>query len=131
MTIRILLVDDNQTFLIAVRKFFNMATGMLVVGQAHDGPQALAMAAELKPDLVLLDIAMPQMNGLAVARVMQAWAHPPCIVFLSMHDHAAYREAAHDLGVRGFVGKADFVAALLPIVEQIMADIALAADRSL
>lgn len=124
MSIRILLVDDNKTFLMAVRQFMDMVTGLRVVGEAHDGTQALALAAELQPDLVLLDIAMPQMCGLEVARAMQAWPQPPRIVFLSMHDHAVYREAARDLGVQGFVGKADFVAALLPIIEKIMDDIA-------
>jgi len=48
-----------------------------------------------------------------------------------MHDQAAYREAARDLGVQGFVGKADFVAALLPIIEKIMTDIAHAKGSSL
>lgn len=131
MTIRILLVDDNQTFLIAVRQFFDMVTGMRVVAEAHDGPQALALAAELKPDLVLLDIAMPQMSGLEVARSIQTWPQPPNIIFLSMHDHAAYREAALELGIRGFVGKADFVFALLPIIEQFIADTSHFAEGSL
>ena len=131
MTLRILLVEDNPTFLMAVRQFMDRAAGMRVVGLAHNGAQALALAAELQPDLVLLDMALPQMSGLEVARAMLAWPQPPRIVFLSMHDQAAYREAARDLGVQGFVGKADFVAALLPIIEKIMTDIAHAKGGSL
>ena len=131
MTLRILLVEDNPTFLMAVRQFLDRAAGMRVVGLAHNGAQALTLAAELQPDLVLLDMALPQMSGLEVARAMLAWPQPPRIVFLSMHDQAAYREAARDLGVQGFVGKADFVAALLPIIEEIMTDIAHAKRGSL
>ena len=131
MTLRILLVEDNPTFLMAVRQFLDRAAGMRVVGLAHNGAQALTLAAELQPDLVLLDMALPQMSGLEVARAMLAWPQPPRIVFLSMHDQAAYREAARDLGVQGFVGKADFVAALLPIIEKIMTDIAHAKGGSL
>ena len=131
MTLRILLVEDNPTFLMAVRQFLNRAQGMRVVGQAHNGVQALSLAAELQPDLVLLDMALPQMSGLEVARAMLAWVQPPRIVFLSMHDQSAYREAARDLGVPGFVGKADFVAALLPILEEVMSDIAHAKRGSL
>ena len=131
MTLRILLVEDNPTFLMAVCQFLDRAAGMRVVGLAHNGAQALALAAELQPDLVLLDIALPQMSGLEVARAMLAWPQPPRIVFLSMHDQAAYREAARDLGVQGLVGKADFVAALLPILEEVMSDIAHAKRGSL
>jgi DNA-binding NarL/FixJ family response regulator len=119
MTLRILLVDDNQTFLLAVRQFLDLLPGMTVIAEAHDGIDALSQAAELAPDLILLDIAMPGMNGLDVARHIQLWPQPPEIVFLSMHDNAAYREAALELGARGYVGKADFVAALLPILEQL------------
>jgi DNA-binding NarL/FixJ family response regulator len=121
MTLRILLVDDNQTFLLAVRQFLDLLPGMAVIGEAHDGIDALSQAAEQAPDLILLDIAMPRMNGLDVARHIQLWPQPPEIVFLSMHDNAAYREAALELA-RAYVGKADFVAALLPILEQLAAE---------
>ncbi len=125
MTLRILLVDDNQTFLLAVRQYLDLLPGMAVIAEAHDGIDALAQAAELAPDLILLDIAMPGMNGLDVARRVLTWPTPPEIVFLSMHDNAAYRDAALELGARGYVGKADFVAALLPILEQLAAEQAL------
>jgi DNA-binding NarL/FixJ family response regulator len=121
MTLRILLVDDNQTFLLAVRQFLDLLPGMAVIAEAHDGLDGLSQAAELEPDLILLDIAMPGMNGLDVARRIQTWPAPPEIVFLSMHDNAAYREAALELA-RGYVGKADFVAALLPILDRLAAE---------
>jgi DNA-binding NarL/FixJ family response regulator len=122
MTIKILLVDDNQTFADAVWQFLDLLPGTEVVGQAHDGREALAKAKELQPDLVLLDISMPQLNGLEVARCMQSWPQPPAVIFLSMHDSVAYRAAAQDLGAAGYVGKADFVVELLPIIERMVAN---------
>ena len=119
MTITILLVDDNPTFVLAVRQFLDRLPATHVVGEAHDGREALALAAELAPELMLLDIGLPRLNGLEVARAMQSWARAPRIIFLTMHDNNAYREAARDLGAMGFVGKADFVLELLPMIEQI------------
>ena len=98
MTIKILLVDDNPVFVTAVWKFLDMLPGTEVVGQAHDGREALTKARQLQPDLMMLDIRMPELNGLEVARCMQSWPQPPRVVFLSMHDSVAYRAAAHDLG---------------------------------
>jgi DNA-binding NarL/FixJ family response regulator len=121
MTIKILLVDDNQTFVTAVGKFLKMLPGTEVVGQALDGREALVKARQLQPNLMLLDISMPELNGLEVARCMQSWPQPPRVVFLSMHDSVAYRDAAHDLGAAGFVDKANFVVELLPIVERMVA----------
>lgn len=114
--ITILLVDDNLTFLAAVRKYLSMLPDALVVAEAHDGREALAQATQWQPDLVLLDIMMPGMSGLEVAAIMQSWPQRPQIVFLSMHDNAPYRLAAAELGVLGFIGKADFVAELLPLI---------------
>jgi DNA-binding NarL/FixJ family response regulator len=81
MTLQILLVDDNLTFLASVNKSLNLIPGLMVVGEAHDGAQALALAQSLKPDLVLLDIVMPGLSGLDVAKAMQAWPCSPRVLF--------------------------------------------------
>ncbi|MGI9134224.1 MAG: response regulator [Rhodoferax sp.] len=123
MSIRVLLVDDNKTFLAAVKNFLLTLPGVQVVGQAHDGQTAITLAAQLAPDLVLLDIVMPAMSGLEVAVALQALVAPPHIVFLSMHDSQAYRSAAHALGARGYVGKGDFVSDLVPLIESLMREL--------
>ena len=112
----VLLVDDNATFLATVSKTLGMLPKVTVVGQALDGAQALALAQQLHPDLMLLDIVMPGMTGLEVAQAMQAWDTAPKVLFLTMHDNDAYRAAAKKLGALGLVGKANFVADLLPIL---------------
>ncbi len=118
MKFKVLLVDDNPTFVNAVRKFLELMPGVAVVGHAFDGSDALLKAETLMPDLVLLDIAMPRMNGLEVAQHMTTWPKPPQIVFLSMHDNAEYRLAAQGLGA-AYVGKCDFVDKLVPLIAQL------------
>ena len=119
MPIRTLLVDDNRTFLAAVRNFLQTLPDIEVVGEAHDGNVALELATRLQPDLVLLDIVMPQVNGLQVASVLRYQQPRPHIVFLSMHDSQSYRVAARELGARGYVGKGDFVVDLVPLIDSI------------
>jgi len=120
MSLRILLVDDNHTFLAAVRQCLAMLPDAEVVGQAKDGAEALRLAESLQPDLVLLDIVMPHMNGLEVAAHIQTWEHAPHIVFLSLHDNESYRAAARELGVLAMVGKANFVVDLMPIISNLI-----------
>ncbi len=116
MPLKIMLVDDNHTFLTAVRQFLDLLPGVDIQGQAHNGKDALAHLRTAQLDLVLLDIAMPGMNGLELARAIRSLPNPPHLVFLSMHDNEAYRAAASELDA-GFVSKADFVAELLPMLE--------------
>jgi CheY-like chemotaxis protein len=120
VTLKILLVDDNRVFLNAVSQFLARLPGTDVIAQALNGPDALRIAQGQRPDLVLLDIAMPGMSGLDVARTMQSWATPPIIVFLSMNDGEGYQAAARELGAMALVGKGDFVADLLPIIETLI-----------
>jgi len=119
MTLHVMLVDDNLTFLASVKITLGLVANTEVVAEAHNGEQALAIAQALQPDLMLLDIVMPGMSGLEVARTMQSWPHSPRVLFLSMHDNESYRTAAQELGALGLVGKANFVAQLLPIISQL------------
>jgi DNA-binding NarL/FixJ family response regulator len=117
--IQILLVDDNATFLSAVRRFLDKIPGIDVVGQAMTAAEGCEAVNRLKPGIVLLDIALPDRSGLELAPELLAQPHAPQIIFLSMHDSDAYRLAAVDLGAL-FVAKSDFVADLLPLLEQMV-----------
>lgn len=120
MTLKILLVDDNPTFMAAAVQFLTALPNTQLVGQAYDGREALTKSEQLKPDLILLDISMPGMNGLEVARCLQEQSHPASVVFLTMHDCAGYRMAAASLGVAGFVGKGNLAVELPPIIEHLL-----------
>lgn len=121
--ITVLLVDDNHTFLAAVRNFLAQLPDVQVVGEASDGAMALEQARLLNPELVLMDIAMPVMNGLEAAAALNHFARPPQIIFLTMHDGASYRDAARELGARGFVGKSEFVDDLVPLLSALVAEL--------
>lgn len=122
MPLKILLVDDNLTFLTSVKNVLAMFSTAQVVGDAHSGAQALEMAQQLHPDLVLLDIVMPGMTGLDAARIMNTWDKPPKLIFLSLHDNVFYRAAARELGAVGLVGKANFVIELMPVIAGLLAE---------
>jgi DNA-binding NarL/FixJ family response regulator len=119
VTLRIMLVDDNLTFLASVKTTLRLVAGTEVVAEAHNAAQALEMAQRLTPDLMLLDIVMPGQSGLEVVKTMQSWPQSPRVLFLTMHDNESYRAAAQDMGALGLVGKANFVAELLPIISDL------------
>ncbi len=126
MNLRILLADDNPTFMLAVQQFLSTLPGTEVVGVAANGRDAMALADTLRPDLLLLDIGMPEMNGLEAARRMHLWPDPPLVVFLSMHNGQAYRDAASQVGAAGFISKGDFVDELPAMITTVEARRALA-----
>lgn len=105
----IYLVDDNLTFLNAVTGFLKHVPDVSVIGQSTEGRDALVQVARLQPDLVLLDIGLPDMNGLDVAQAMAEWSQSPHIIFLSMHETEAYVGRAIKVGAMGYINKADFV----------------------
>lgn len=125
MSVRILLVDDSSTFVAAVRQFLDMLPGAEVVGECTDGRDALEKVRALHPDLVLLDVAMPGMGGLEVARALRLWPQPPSVAFLSMYEAAGYQSIAMELGALAYINKSDFVLQLLPIIERMVAEDAL------
>jgi DNA-binding NarL/FixJ family response regulator len=109
---RVLLVDDHPSFRSCARALLT-AEGYDVVGEAEDGTSALALALELTPDLVLLDIRLPDMDGFAVARELLARAPELAIVLVSSRDRDDYGLLIEGSGARGFVSKADLSGAAI------------------
>lgn len=118
-TIRILLADDSPSFLAAVWSCLQLWPIAQIIDEARNGVEALTKARQLHPDLILLDIGMPIVSGLDVAKEIQSWENPPRIVFLTMNDNEAYRAAAQELGVFGFISKSEFVNELPRILDSI------------
>jgi DNA-binding NarL/FixJ family response regulator len=119
MPVRVLIVDDHTLVRQSVTKAIATEEGIEVVGQAHDGPSALAAVTELEPDLVVLDIAMPGADGLAVAERLRL-DHPDVrVLFLSMHDDDGSLQRALALGAAGFVSKSASIEQLLEALRAI------------
>jgi DNA-binding NarL/FixJ family response regulator len=112
----VLIVDDHPSFRASARELLE-AEGYVIVGEAENGAAALAAVEELKPDLVLLDVQLPDMDGFQVAKRLCKLANPPAVVLTSSRDSADYGSCIQVCGASGFVPKADLsgaaIAALL------------------
>ena len=106
---RVLLVDDNQDFLKAAKRFLRAVPGLELVGEATSGEQAIELSAALQPDLVLMDFAMPGMNGLAATLQIKQQPNAPKVIIVTLHTHAALRALANEAGADGFLQKEDLV----------------------
>ena len=120
--LRILLVDDSPAFLHAATRALALDPRIDIVGKALSGHQALALVPEVQPDVVLMDVAMPGMNGFEATRRIKAQPNAPRVFVLTSHDLAHYRTAAQDAGADHFINKADFGAELLPLIETVLAE---------
>jgi two-component system response regulator EvgA len=102
----VLIVDDHPTFRHAARLLLE-EDGYSVVGEAGDGAEGLAAAAELRPDLVLLDVHLPDTDGFDVASRLTAREDGPVVVLTSSHDGADFGSLVESSGARGFIPKAE------------------------
>ncbi len=117
---RIMIVDDNFEFLRSAARFLATDPRILVVGLALSGSEALLQVTRLRPDLVLMDIAMPQINGLEVTRSLKSRFNAPHIVILTHYDTIDYRNAAAAAGADGFIPKSEFGAEVLPLIHSLL-----------
>jgi two-component system, NarL family, response regulator NreC len=104
-TIRILLADDHRVVRRGLCLLLESQPGFQVVAEASDGRQAVALADEHKPDIVVLDVAMPLLNGIEAARQISGKLPQTGIVFLSMHSDEAYVLKALKSGGKGYLLK--------------------------
>jgi len=112
MPTSVLIVDDHPSFRATARLLLE-AEGWLVVGEAEDGARALERAAELKPDVVLLDVNLPDIDGFAVATRLTAQDEAPAVVLCSSRDGSDFGSLVAISGARGFLPKADLSGAAL------------------
>jgi DNA-binding NarL/FixJ family response regulator len=102
---RVLIVDDVPEVCEALRWALENEQDLRVVGEAGTGAKGLTCAMELAPDIVILDIELPTLDGYAVTRALKASVHPPIIVFLSVHSDPLSRGRAAEAGSDGFADK--------------------------
>jgi DNA-binding NarL/FixJ family response regulator len=118
---RVLLVDDHASFRTGLRALLGTVEGLVVVGEAASGAESLVRAAELQPDVVLMDLAMPGMDGIeATRRIVQASPHVAVLV-LTMSDDDDSVFAAMQAGARGYVLKGARRAELVRAVRAVAA----------
>ena len=119
-SLRILVADDHESVRKGVCVILGTRGDIEVCGEASNGREAIDKAQELRPDLIILDITMPVLNGIDAAEVLRkTMPHLP-ILFLSMHQGRQIIAEAKRIGVRGYVKKSDAAATLLNAVDAIL-----------
>ena len=118
---RVLLADDHGIVRRGLRSLLDSQPGVDVVGEAADGLDALRLCTELRPDILIIDVAMPKMNGIELAARVQKVEQPPRVIMLSMHTDESYIIRALAAGARGYLLKEATDEDLLPAIRAVIA----------
>lgn len=116
--ITLLLVEDELLVRYGLRMWLDREANVTVVGEASDGAEAITLAQALLPDVVLMDISMPTMDGIAATDALRVMAPRSAVVLLSLYDDATTRARAYAAGATAFVGKQEGVKALQTAIRQ-------------
>jgi DNA-binding NarL/FixJ family response regulator len=117
--LKILVADDHELMRRGVRSLLEAEVGWKVVGEASNGQELLKKAQETRPDVVVMDIAMPLLNGLEALRRLKKMLPSAKVLILSMYDSEQVARAALEAGARGYVTKADTARDLVLAIESL------------
>jgi DNA-binding NarL/FixJ family response regulator len=117
--IRVLIVDDQPAVRKGLLMLFAAAADLRVVGEAADSQSALELAVSLCPDIILVDVEMPHMDGIATTAALHSICPRSLIIVLSFHDDASTRARAEDAGAAAFVAKSGAPGVLLTTIRQV------------
>ena len=117
---RVLLVDDYEPWRRLVQSVLERHKRLQIVGEARDGLEAVQAAQQLNPDLVLMDIALPNLGGIEVARQIGELTPEAKILFVSAHNDTDLVTAALRNGARGYLLKADATMDLVPAIDTVL-----------
>lgn len=117
--LRLLLVDDHPGFINAAVRHLRKLDWIEIAGMAGNGIEAITQCETLRPDVVLMDLAMPEMGGLQATRLIKAQDSAPYIVIASHFDDGEHREHALRAGADAFVSKLAYIHDVMPILERI------------
>ena len=116
--IKLLLVDDQPIVRQGLRMRLMLEPDITVVGEASSGEQALVLVESLAPDIVLMDVEMPAMDGIAATAAMRTSTSQSAVVMLSIHDDVHTRARARAAGAAAFVEKSGTLEVLLATIRQ-------------
>jgi two-component system response regulator NreC len=119
--LRVLLADDHGIVRRGLRSILETEPGLAVIAEAADGLEALKLCEEHKPDLLIVDVGMPKLNGIDVAARVQKQDRPPKVIILSMHSDESYIIRALGAGARAYLLKDATDEDLLPAVRAVAA----------
>lgn len=111
-----MLVDDSASFRTAARQFVTEVCGADVVGQAESGEAAVEMALRIKPQVILMDLAMGGINGIEAGRRIKAADESIRVVILTLNNSQDYRDLVEEYELDGFVSKTDFTSVICSVI---------------
>lgn len=120
MLIRILVVDDSGPFRRQICEMLARYSNCQVVGEAADGPEAVRKAEELQPDIVLLDVGLPQLHGIAAGRQIRKLSPQSIIIFVSQEHSVEVVQEALSLGARAYVLKSKLATDLRSAIDAVL-----------
>lgn len=120
MPTTILIVDDDERVRETLARILEKDREFTVVGEAGDGSEALELARTLSPDLILMDLAMPRVNGLEATRSIKAERPETKVIIITRYQEDAYRQAAAQSGADAFLPKGTRVPELLTTIRQLV-----------
>jgi DNA-binding NarL/FixJ family response regulator len=118
--VRILIADDHEIFRRGLRSLLESHPSWEVCGEAVDGREAVDRVKELHPDVIVLDVGMPRLNGLEAAELIRKQVPGSRIVILSQHEPQVLKQAALSAGARAYVTKSEVSQELVMAIEQII-----------
>jgi DNA-binding NarL/FixJ family response regulator len=127
--LRVLVVDDSEDYVEAVCRLLATYQCVGAVDQALDSAEALARTKLNRPDLMLVDVAMPGVNGFELTRAVKAMPSPARVIIVTLYDTPTYREAAKAAGADGFLGKSQLGEGLHRAIERIFPEVCAGVGR--
>jgi two-component system invasion response regulator UvrY len=113
-----MLVDDSASFRTAAMQFVTEVCGADVVGQADSGEAAVDLALELRPQVILMDLAMGGINGIEAGRRIKAVDKSIKVIILTLNNSQEYRDLVYTYALDGFISKTDFTAVICSVIGQ-------------
>lgn len=119
---RVLIVDDHEIFRRGLRALLEPSSEWQICGEAVDGIDAIEQCKSLQPDIVVLDVSMPRLNGLEAARLIVKQQPEPRIVIITQHDSPQIRSAALEAGAQAFITKSAVGSELVSALRNLIRD---------
>ena len=117
--IKILLVDDHPSVRIGLRMRFGLEPDLHIVGEAGDGLAAISMATALNPNIILMDLEMPTLDGIAATHSLHCASSSSAVVILTAHDTPDRRTQAKAAGAAAFMSKTGYVDKLIDVIRAV------------
>jgi two-component system, NarL family, nitrate/nitrite response regulator NarL len=117
--VHIYLVDDNNEFLLAAKRLLSSNPLFRIVGWANSGCSALEQIRHLKPDLVIMDLVMPVMDGIQAIRLLKSQDSDTRVVLISLGEGPEYHRSAEEAGAEGYLAKSEFGNDIIPFIERL------------